>query len=340
MTGMYPWHRPLWQRMAQSVCDRKAQSLLLAGPSGMGKRTFALQLVKLGLCQNPLQQDTDSDRLILPCGACVVCKLLKRGTFHPDWLDIRAEAGKQISIDCIRALNEPFQLTPTQSWRRVISILPVDALHRSAAHAFLKTLEELPPYALVILVSDAPQFLLPTLQSRCQLVRFRPTWDQASTQWLAQALSKQGMPTKEADRQAPRLLHLADGAPLRALVDAKGSGEELDRWLETWLSDPPQDPFASALQYKAVDLILFINYWQVLVLDLMQMLQWGQGARLRLSHPKLEAWCVRPSRLDQVKLVAFYDALLRVKAEKQAGIPLNVQLMLEHLFLLWVGLSH
>ena len=166
-----PWQRAQWQRLAQQIeGERLPHALLLAGPQGVGKRTFARALTALLLCRSP--------QYGAACGACKSCLLLAAQA-HPDghWL-APEEAGntlkgtRVIKIDQVRDLVERMVQTAQQGGRKVAVIAPAEAMNRNAANALLKTLEEPAGTALLILISDMPGRLLPTVRSRCQRLDF------------------------------------------------------------------------------------------------------------------------------------------------------------------------
>lgn len=195
---IYPWQATLWQRLDQSLKQgRLAHALLLSGEKGNGKLTLAKALAQKALCQQPAE---------FACGQCKSCLLIAADT-HPDYLLIEPD-GKNIKIDQIRQMIEQLNQTAQQSAMKVVIIAPAEAMNTAAANALLKCLEEPTAKTLIILLSHAPQRLLPTIRSRCQqLVLSKPTTEQAE-QYL------QPIITDAAQRQ--QLLALANGNPLLA----------------------------------------------------------------------------------------------------------------------------
>ena len=142
--------------------DRVPQSLLLAGPEGVGKRTTAMALAQAVNCPENA------------CGVCATCRRIERGQ-HSDVTVI--DRGDEASIK-IRVLRERvlevIGYRPFEARRRVYLIDGADDMTTEAQDALLKTLEEPPASALLILVTAYPDTLLPTIQSRCRRLRFGP----------------------------------------------------------------------------------------------------------------------------------------------------------------------
>lgn len=143
--------------------DRLGHAYLFTGPAGVGKTLLAQEAAQALLCCG------DGAR---PCGVCRECRLFAHDA-HPDFLLLQPEGDSRvIKIEKIRDLIHTLSLMPVQGNRRVAILREADALQEAAANALLKTLEEPPAFALLILTSSRPSALLPTLRSRCQEIRF------------------------------------------------------------------------------------------------------------------------------------------------------------------------
>ncbi len=163
---------------------RLAHAYLFAGPPGIGRSRFARIFAQCLLCQH--YQDTD----VHACGECSACRQMEAGS-HPDFFWIGCPEGKnEISIDAF--LGDPekrprdgliydLSMRPMVSRRRVAVIDDADMMKVEAANSMLKTLEEPPPHSVMILVPQNLDAMLPTIRSRCQLIRFAalPTSDVA-----------------------------------------------------------------------------------------------------------------------------------------------------------------
>lgn len=153
---------------------------LLAGPQGVGKAFFAGMAALRYLAEGVAR--VSATGLALPDDH-PTARLAAAGS-HPDFRRLerlfREKTGdhaRSISVDQVRGLQSLFATTPSLSPRRAIVIDAIDDLERSAANALLKSLEEPPAETLFLLVSHAPGRLLPTIRSRCRVLRFGPLDD-------------------------------------------------------------------------------------------------------------------------------------------------------------------
>jgi len=179
----YPWLEEAQRQFAERRANaRLAHACLIAGPRGLGKVEFALQLAADLLC---LQQAP------VACGACRSCRLLVSGA-HPDFKLITFEVNSKtdkmrtvLVVDQIRELIAGLQLTRALSPRKVAVIHPAEAMNPSASNALLKMLEEPPVDTFLLLVSHDPARLPATIRSRCQAVHLRLPDEQTAREWLA-----------------------------------------------------------------------------------------------------------------------------------------------------------
>lgn len=140
------------------------QSLLFAGPEGVGKRAVALALAQAINC--PAQKNGDA------CGVCAVCRRIAGGTFFDVVLLDKGDQAS-IKIDLLREkVLDPVGYRPFEGARRVFIIDQADELTLQAQEALLKTLEEPPPSAVLVLSTAYPDTLLATIRSRCRRLRF------------------------------------------------------------------------------------------------------------------------------------------------------------------------
>lgn len=192
---------------------RLASSFLFAGPAGVGKRTFALKLAQAMLCETRLEETLD------PCNACPACAQVLAGT-HPDVLMVARPEGKsEIPVELFigddehrrrEGLLHDINLKPHLGSRRIAVIDDADYLNPPGANALLKVLEEPPPRSLLILIGTSAAKQLPTIRSRCQLVRFQPL----SATFIAELLMANGIVADAAEAQ--RLAERSEGSIRRA----------------------------------------------------------------------------------------------------------------------------
>ncbi len=190
---------------------------LLAGPQGVGKAMFAraaaLRLLAEGMTPGALPAtldvpDTHRAAPLFAAGSHPDYKLLTRLPKN----DKTEELARSISIAQVRALAPFLGTMPSLSPRRAIVIDAADDLERpGASNALLKSLEEPPAGTVFLLVSHAPGRLLPTIRSRCRLLRFEPL-DDADTA----AVLRGALPDAEAD-EIDALVRAGEGAPGRAI---------------------------------------------------------------------------------------------------------------------------
>jgi DNA polymerase III subunit delta' len=158
------------------VAGRAAHAYLLAGPASVGKALLALRLAQALNCEHGGPD---------PCLECRACKRIARGN-HPDvrvagmatqaagLKPEEAARQKDLKIDTVREWQRDINLRPYEGRRRVFILHDAEKLTEAAANAMLKTLEEPPPYATIVLVANTSGDLLPTIVSRCQPLKLRP----------------------------------------------------------------------------------------------------------------------------------------------------------------------
>lgn len=173
-----PWLESSWQPMGAAIAKgRLAHALLLIGPAGAGKRAFARQLAGAIVCRQRLADGR-------ACGSCASCRMFAAGN-HPDVFRLEKEEGsKVLKIDDLREFNRRLFLTAQPGGGRVGLIDPAHELTNSAANALLKSLEEPPPGAHTILVSERWHRLPATVRSRCQIIRFTLPASTDAKRWL------------------------------------------------------------------------------------------------------------------------------------------------------------
>ena len=185
--------------------DHLAHAFLFCGPRGVGKTTCARILAKVLNCQNPTKD-------FEPCNVCDSCKAFhENASFNTTELD----AASNNSVEHIRALIEQVRFQPQQGKYKVFIIDEVHMLSQQAFNAFLKTLEEPPPYAIFILATTEKHKIIPTILSRCQIYDFRRIQTPDMVAHLQEICRAEGI-TADADA-----LHIiaqkADGALRDAL---------------------------------------------------------------------------------------------------------------------------
>jgi DNA polymerase-3 subunit delta' len=218
-SGARAGNRRLMALLARSVHrGMLPPSLIFSGPAGAGKRQAAVATAQAINCLSPRGEGESYDA----CGTCVACARIARG-MHPDVVIVEPGDSGSIKIEPIRDVIISAGYRPFEGRRRVVIINDADAMASSPQNALLKILEEPPPSSVFILVTERPDMLLPTVQSRCQRVRFQ--------------LVEQGAPDGDAMEVARRVLELAAASdePRQRIEAAKellvntGAGGREDR---------------------------------------------------------------------------------------------------------------
>jgi len=318
--------------------------VLLHGPAGIGKKGLALEFAASLLCETP----TNADR---PCGHCAGC-ILFQSRNHPDlrivvpdtldWLrplaaeeeeddgDEAADDGdrrttrisREIKIEAVRSIGALVEVSAHRAGMRVVFLAPAEALNAPAANALLKMLEEPPPRTMFLLTSDRVDDVLPTIRSRCVLIRVAPPGADLAAKWLAE----QGVP------DATEALAAAGGAPLRVIEqmeeDGAGLSAETARLLVDALAQGPRlDVIGTASRLpRSPALGQTIDLFQRWAWDLLALRQAG---RVRYHRKQREILARLAASVAVGKLLAWEDSLRQARAT--ADHPLNARLVVEAL---------
>ena len=180
------------------LASSEARTFLFAGPEGVGRRLAARWLTALLNCA---ADATDASGAAEPCGSCAACHLwddvgddlvsirdYREVAALSTTRDGRPARHRQVTIDQLVPRRDgdpdplgPWLVTPPSGRVRVGVIDDAEHLGEAAANAFLKTLEEPPDHARIVLVAPGPDTLLATVASRCTVVRFKPVMPDAAT---------------------------------------------------------------------------------------------------------------------------------------------------------------
>ncbi len=315
MAEILPWQQQIWERLHETFQQQRIpHAMLLHGPAGTGKEIFARQLAQRLLCMQPTEAGSG-------CGRCHSCKLYLAGT-HPDYMALQPEEGKHVlAVDQVRGMVEQFGFTAQIAGRKVLTLVPAESMNIFAANSLLKTLEEPPGEAVMLLVSHSPARLLPTIRSRCQQLAFPAPPHAESLAWLQSRLPPE-ITAEQADQ-------LAEGAPLRAL--ALSQPELLQHHQQM------AEELVGLLQ-GAVDPIRVAHRWSDKRLEPLTTLRWLQQWVTHLikedGEGKLfDVLLQQCSRIDRRRLFRFYDRI--TEAISMAGTPINKELLFEEILYDW-----
>lgn len=185
--------------------DHLAHAYLFCGPRGVGKTTCARILAKVANCENVIDGHT-------ACGECASCKSFEENS---SFNILELDAASNNSVENIRSLIDQVRVRPNQGSYKVFIIDEVHMLSTAAFNAFLKTLEEPPPYVIFIMATTEKHKILPTILSRCQIYDFKRIQASDIVPQLQFICKAEG---KTADKEALHIIgQKADGAMRDAL---------------------------------------------------------------------------------------------------------------------------
>lgn len=288
-------HGPVIARLRGALAGhRLGSAYLIIGEPDIGKRTLAMIWTRLIQCEAP----TGSPGEIEPCGACRSCRQ-HDASGHPDFFALEPEDASVVTVDQVRRLQTQLPYRPLTSARRVVLIPEAARLNVESSNALLKVLEEPPAHALFILVTSQRDRLLPTILSRCQIVRCAPPAPEAVLGHLTGVL---GVPAE----QARRMLALAQGRVGPAIRAVANDAES------TAAFDDVGEPSVIAVPSRVLDIAERVGKDQEalrallawLTLWLRDVLAWqatGDPGRLLHAHRREDvAWWAQRLSVDDV----------------------------------------
>ncbi|MCC6791706.1 MAG: DNA polymerase III subunit delta' [Thermomicrobiales bacterium] len=235
-------HRQALATLSQAAASNRVRhAYLLSGQEGVGKKALATSFARALNCMTPIEPG-------VPCNDCRSCKKIARGV-HPDVQVFGLESqianapkstGKNttLTVETVRTMTATAVLRPVESAWRVLIVDDAELMQETAQEALLKTLEEPPAFAVILLLANDAELLLPTVRSRCQLVELAPL----PRRTIESGLIEMGV---AADRAA-EIAGAAGGVPgwaIRATAEPKLISERreaIERSL-SWLGGTPYE---------------------------------------------------------------------------------------------------
>lgn len=318
---LYPWQQKQWDNLFLAKKDQRLpHALLLSGPKGVGKLSFALAFCRTLLCLSPRDDQ--------PCGHCNACQLFSSNT-HPDLhLIAPEEEGKAVKVDQIREMIEKNSLTSHISAFKLHLVLNAESMNISASNSLLKTLEEPSPNTLIILITSSPELLSATIRSRCQLVTFQVPEPEISVNWL----------NKHKIKSSPEvLLSMTQGAPLAALAIDQTDTISLREQVFTDLGRlvfGKSDPVKVASDWQNHDLNTILDWMTVWVIDMIR-LKLDSNEPIIDNADKIKGLLKIASVFSLQQLFAIYQKQLQ--AGRLINKQLNKLLLFESLLIPWVA---
>lgn len=317
-----PW---LAEPLAQALRTHRGHALLVHGAPGVGALAFALVMGQAWLCEGT-GPDAPAQRL-RPCGRCGSCRLVQ-SHLHPDltvllpetlrrehsWPlpddktdgdDSKRKPSRQIRIDDVRLLIERCTRTSARGQGKVSLIHPADALNLQSANALLKTLEEPAAGTRLLLTTADPSALLPTVRSRCQLLRLPAPSAEQAVPWLqahgvAEAADAQVLLAACSGRPLDVLALMQAGVDARAwaalpLAVANGQAAALAGWPVPRALDALQKLCHDAMARAAGGAAVYFP---------------AHGLPARVALPALNAWAAELRRVARHAEHPWSEALL------------------------------
>lgn len=331
ITQPLAWHAQAWSQLqAQILSGETAHAYLISGEADSGKRQFATLLAQRILCRTPLAGAA--------CGHCTACRLNAAGN-NPDLhLLIPEDKSKIIKIDQVRELKKYIETSSHAFGKRIVILDAAENLNINAANALLKSLEEPPPDVMILVLSDRPKFVLPTISSRCAALKLPPPSEEQSLVWLSEQLPG-------SEREALEFaLDYAQGRPFAAL-GIVGTDEDKQALNNALLKILQQQELATKVAgryYKthAKELLETLAYW---LSALAKFHVTGKQQMLKGTLLQEAARALNSSIQDQGQLVRgllnLYQRVCESQSQLAGGANPNMQLMLEDLLLQLQGLS-
>ncbi len=297
---------------------------LFTGAPGVGRRSLALEFAQAINCVNPPA----------PGEACGLCSICRHIAFQQQ-ADLHVVSpepqGGMIKVDQIRDLQRSLVLTPYEASYRIALLLNFHRANANAQNALLKTLEEAPRKVILLLTANSAESLLPTISSRCEILRLRPT----SIETLSKALEERAALPKE---KVALYAHIANGRPgiaLRLANDPKSDNNRA-HWIDTFhellASSIRQKMKVSETMVKEKNnepLSEILQVWTSYARDILLFQQGNENKVVNSDHAQeISSYA---QKYNQQQVLALIEELMR--ALELVEINANARLLMDNLFL-------
>jgi DNA polymerase III subunit delta' len=301
--------------------EKVVNSYLFLGNEGIGKKTVALQFAKALNCLREEAERGDA------CDHCASCKKIDNA-LHPDVLLIEPE-GQYIKVDQVRQMQRQLAYKPYEGKRRVCILTAADRMAPHIPNTLLKTLEEPPLHTVIILLANNSKFILPTILSRCQSVRFNPLPINMVSKWLME-----GKSFNEAE--AHLLASLSEGSPGKALeIQEEIRQIPREELLKDWvglksLSFEKIGGWVDSLPSQRENLLLMLEVAKTLLRDLVMVKTLKNGQRLihsdllRVMEPMATNWSLS-SLLKRMEIL--HQTTLAIRANANTSLALEAMML-------------
>jgi len=303
--------------------EKVVNSYLFLGNEGIGKKYVALQFAKSLNCLGEEAEGGDA------CDHCSSCKKIDHA-LHPDILVIEPD-GQYIKVDQVRQMQRQLAYKPYEGRHRVCILTAADRMAPHIPNTLLKTLEEPPLHTVIILLANSSRFVLPTILSRCQPVRFNPLPISLLSKWLME-----GKGFNEAE--AHLLASLSEGSPGKALeIQEEIRQIPREELLKDWiglkaLSIEKMWSWVESLPSQRENLLLMLEVAKTLLRDLVMLKTLKKEPNLIHSDllPVMEAMAVKWSLSSLLRrMEILHQTTLAI------GANANTNLALEAMMLSW-----
>ncbi|NWG03943.1 MAG: DNA polymerase III subunit delta' [Syntrophaceae bacterium] len=313
--------RPIEMLQRAIENEKVMNSYLFLGNEGIGKKYVALQFAKALNCLEERTERKDA------CDHCLSCKKIDRA-LHPDVLLIEP-IGQGIKKEQVLQMQKELAYKPYEGKRRVCILTAADRMAHDIPNILLKTLEEPPLHTVIVLLANNSRFILPTILSRCQTIRFNPLSISLVSRWL---IEEKGLNETEAHL----LASLSDGSPGKAWeIQEEISQIPREELLTDWvglksLSVEKIGSWVESLPSQRENLILVLEVTKTLLRDLVMMKTLKEipplihSDLLQVMEPLAANWTL-PSLLKRMEIL--HHTVLAIKGNANTSLALEAMML-------------